>query len=100
MAEEDWSAPRKESEEDLGAAGQSSRSNQATATKKIVNSKKNSKANAIQARKEASKKAMTTMTTGAALAAVVDVVDNKDATKANTARKISSNSPFAQSCRR
>jgi len=78
VAEEDWSAPRKESEEDLGAAGQSSSSNQATATKKIVNSKKNSKANAIQARKEASKKAMTTMTTGAALAAVVDVVDNKD----------------------
>ena len=78
VAEEDWSAPRKESEEDLGAAGQSSRSNQATATKKIVNSKKNSKANAIQARKEASKKAMTTMMTSAAVAAVVDVVDNKD----------------------
>ena len=67
----------KESEEDLSAAGQSSRSNQTTATKKIVNSKKNSKANAIQARKEASKKAMITMATGAALAAVVDVVDNK-----------------------
>jgi hypothetical protein len=72
VAEEDWSAPRKESEEDLGGAGGQSRG------KKIANSKKSSsKANAIQARKEASKKA-TTSSVDVTAAAVVDVVDNKD----------------------
>lgn len=84
VPEEDWSAPRKESEEDLGGTGRQSRGKQvatAVGASKIANSKKSSKANAMQARKEASKKATTTAgakTTSAAAAAVADVVDNKD----------------------